>query len=111
MRVSQLESLMWAGLGLGIIYVVIRWQRQLKAGLEYGGQVLETAQNRTANIIEYLFPLVNPNSMMTYTVNFPDGSRHAVPGESVNEAGYFLWRGAWYRLMQNADGQKVAVPK
>lgn len=94
-----------AGIALVILYAL----KKAKLALEFGGEALETAQFRTANLIETFFPLVDSDSMTTHAVTFPDGSRHAVPGESVNRSGYFLYKGARYRLMTNTQGQKLAI--
>ena len=109
MKAGQIESFLWAGVALGILYFVSRFRRDLKEGLEVAGKAYSATRTGATNIIEYFFPLVDSNSMITHAVTFPDGTRHAVPGESVNEAGYFLWKGAWYRLMVNNQGQKRAV--
>ncbi len=101
------ELALLAGIAVALVYLVRKFQQ----GIEVGGEILERAQTRTADLIEHFFPLVNSNSMITHAVTFPDGRRHAVPGESVNEAGYFLWQGAWYRLMVSTEGRKIAVPK
>lgn len=76
------------------------------ATVEAGYNVARTG---TTNIIETLFPLVNPGSMITHAVTFPDGARHAVPGESVSSNGIFLYNGIRYRIMVKADGFKVAI--
>jgi len=98
---------MMAGIALAAVYLLRKFQQ----GIEVGTEVYEAARSRTTDLIEHFFPLVNSNSMITHAVTFPDGSRHAVPGEAVNDAGYFLWQGAWYRLLVNTNGSKIAVPK
>lgn len=102
-----LELALLAGIAVAVVYMVRKFQQ----GIEVGGEILDRAQTRTADLIEHFFPLVNSNAMMTHAVTFPDGRQHAVPGESVNEAGYFLWQGAWYRLMVSTDGRKIAVAR
>jgi hypothetical protein len=99
------ELALLAGIAVALVYLVRKFQQ----GIEVSGEILERAQSRTTDLIEHFFPLVNSNSMITHAVTFPDGRRHAVPGESVNDAGYFMWQGAWYRLMVNTDGRKIAV--
>lgn len=98
-----------AGAVLGVVYLITQWQRGLKLALDAGGEVLVGAQTRAANVIEQFFPLVNSSSLITHAVTFPDGSRHAVPGETVASDGSFLYQGARYRLMVNSTGQKIAV--
>lgn len=99
-----------AGAVLGVVYLITQWQRGLKLALDAGGEVLVGAQTRTANVIEQFFPLVNSSSLITHAVTFPDGTRHAVPGETVAPDGAFVYRdGARYRLMVNSSGQKIAV--
>lgn len=108
MRAGRLDSLMWAGIAIGVLYLS-RFQRKLEEGLEVAREAYGSVRTGTTNLIETFFPLVNPDSMMTYAVTFPDGARHAVPGESVDRNGLFVYRGARYRLMVNTQGSKIAI--
>lgn len=109
MRAGRLDSLMWAGIAVGVLYLLARFQQKFEQGLEVAADVYRATRTGTTNLIETFFPLVNPDSMVTYAVTFPDGSRHAVPGETVDKSGYFVYRGARYRLMVNSNGSKIAV--
>lgn len=109
MRLGNVESLMWAGVALGILYFVAKFQRNLAIGLDVAGQAYNSVRTGATNLIETFFPLVNSSSMITHAVTFPNGARHAVPGETVDSAGFFIWQGARYRLLVNAQGMKIAV--
>lgn len=100
-----LETALWAAIALATVYLVRKFQQTLETGAE----ALVTARSGVTNAIETFFPLVDPDSLITYAVTFPDGSRHAVLGESVSRGGYFTWNGARFRLLTNASGQKIAV--
>jgi hypothetical protein len=104
-RFRDLESVLWAAAVLGVVYIV----RRAFGAVEYGGELLQTAQTRTADVIEHFFPLVDSSSLITHAVTFPDGSRHAIPGETVDRNGLFSYQGARFRLLVNASGQKIAV--
>lgn len=99
------ELVLWVGAGAILIYLL----KQVRGGIEAAQAAYSGAVNRTANMIETFFPLVDPDSMMTYAVTFPDGSRHAVPGETVSRGGFFVYHGAQYRLMASPSGAKIAV--
>ncbi|RPH75971.1 hypothetical protein EHM76_00385 [bacterium] len=109
MRTAELNRLLELGLMAGIALAILYVIKKGRLALDFGGEVMESAQFRTANLIETFFPLVDSNSMMTHAVTFPDGSRHAVPGETVDRSGFFLYKGARYRLMTNTQGQKLAI--
>jgi hypothetical protein len=103
------ESFLWGAVALGILYFVRKYQQALERGLDVAGQAYNAARFSTANLIETFFPLVDSNSMVTHAVTFPDGSRHAVPGESVDRNGFFTYQFARYRLMVNSQGNKIAL--
>lgn len=106
MRARDIQPLMWAIVALGAVYII----RKLQYGITQIPAVYEGAVNRTANLIEQFFPLVDSNSLITHAVTFPDGSRHAVPGETVDRNGFFTYGGARFRLMVSpTSGQKIAV--
>jgi hypothetical protein len=110
MNARQVESLLWAGIAVGVLYFVRQFQEKLELGLDVAGRVYETARFNTANIIETFFPLTNSNQFITHAVTFPNGERHAVPGEWVDPEGYFDYHGIRYRMMVNPkSGQKIAL--
>jgi hypothetical protein len=100
----NVELALWVGAAAALLFLF----RKLNVGIEAAQQAYSSVRTGTTNLIETFFPLVNPDSMMTYAVTFPDGKRRAVPGESVSKGGIFVYNGVRYRLMTNADGFKFA---
>ncbi len=109
MRAGSVTDTLNLALLVGLAAALVYLFRRVQPVIEAGEQAYQSARTGAANLIETFFPLVDPDSMMTYAVTFPDGSRHAVPGESVGRGGYFNYKGVRYRLMTSTNGQKIAV--
>lgn len=81
------------------------------------GQAYNTSVNTVSDALSAFFGPAVTLSSIYYTTTFPDGSTHAVPGNSVDSAGNFIWTGypagslpgAQYQLMVGSDGTKYAV--
>lgn len=95
-------------LGLAAVTGYFVW-RSLKFGSEKAGEALDSARSSTTNLLEHFFPLVNSNSLITHAVEFPNGERHAILGESVDSNGFFTYKGTRYRLLVDSAGRKHAV--
>lgn len=76
------------------------------------GEAAQAVVNFGGKVGSVVYDIVNPapaGEMLFYTVNFPDGSRHAIPSGIVSTGGFFEYAGNRYRLGM-MDGKRIAVP-
>lgn len=109
MNHARLVQVFYLAVGGVLLYFLYRTTRAAREALETVERGYERLRVGTADVIETFFPLVNPKSMITYAVTFPDGKRHAVPGEIIDRNGYFWRNGVRFRVYENAKGEKIAM--
>lgn len=73
--------------------------------------------NSVSDLLTAFFGPASTLSSVYYTTTFPDGSTHAIPGNSVDSSGNFTWTGyppgsqvaQQFQLMVGSDGTKYAI--
>lgn len=99
------KILTWVAIG-GIGYLVYQ--------IYSAGSAAKAALNSVGSAIGTgLYDYFHPNEtgeMLYYTVEFPDGQRHAVGSKTVDTSGRFTWGGRRYQLLVD-KGKPTGVNK
>jgi hypothetical protein len=112
------STLLWLGGGAVIAYILYSKASAAAAAVAAGVSSAYTGSvNTVSDAMSSLFgPTLNLSSVY-YTVTFPDGSRNAIPGNTVDSSGNFTWTGfpagsqpaTQYQIMVGSDGTKYAI--
>lgn len=128
LNAAQKSASVWIGLGvlvLGVAYGVYKAFTDFNKGTPYEGTGAVGTLGNVADQLSggtlsaagsaigiSLFDLTHADYTpgVFYTVTFPDGVRHAVNADDVNESsGRFLRENVQYILKKDAAGKRVAV--
>ena len=94
----------WPLLALAAVagYLVYRTVKGVGTALTSTGAAIGT------NLYDVLHPNDGSGESIYYMVTFEDGTRHAIPGSTVQN-GHFMYNGASYSMINDAKGFHYAL--
>jgi hypothetical protein len=113
------ESIITVGVLAGAAYLLYQLLQGTSKAVSTVTGAASTGYNAAVNAVSSgLYALFGPNdakalgSMQYLLVNFSDGTRHAVPANTVDQDGFFIWTGyppgsqpdTGMQLMKDANG-------
>lgn len=105
MSAEKIETLAILGAGLAIAGVIYYASRKVYTAASDAAQA---AGSKVADAAEYFAPLVNPESLVTYFIQFPDGATHAINGDQIDASGFFYYHNSRFQVGM-VGNKRVAV--
>jgi hypothetical protein len=98
------------GSAYAVYWIITRALPQL--GVAVAGKLSEVGESIGGGLYEWLHPNAS-GTMVYYTITFPNGSRHALPSDSIGSDGRFDYiapplAATHWRVVVDANGNKFA---
>lgn len=118
MAKSDNSTLVLLGVGAAIAYYLYtKASAAVGVVAKAADAVYQGTVTDTSDVLTDLFGPAITSSSVDYIVTFPDGSRNAIPANTVDASGNFTWTGypsgtlpaASYQIQVGSDGTKYAI--
>lgn len=91
------EKILFYGALIGAAYLLFKTYRAGKAIAGAAGAAASAAGTAVANVYEWFVPFDTGENLF-YTVQFPDGTKHAIGSRTIASDGSFLYNNVRYRM-------------